>query len=159
MDTSPADLVKKDDKSAELLKHPEQFDDAWLRLEKLLYRTQFNDLPLARVVNDLPDPTEKIKGVQATKITKIVYDRSENNMAKLMSVYSAMHASDTPIFVLMNNTSSCTEFYIGVNDGVKKNETGKHVTDKMKTLKYVMEGNFPGIIYDSETQPVQGFRP
>ena len=155
MDTPPEKLVKMDEASAELIAHQKQLDNAWTRLEKLLYRTQFNDLPLARVVNELPAQIDKIKGVQATKITKIVYDRSENNMAKLMSVYSAMHSSDTPIFVLMNNTSSCTEFYIGVNDGVRENETGKHVTAKMETLKSVMEGNFPGITYASDPMPVQ----
>lgn len=122
----------------------EKLDAAWFQFERMLHKAQFNDLPMARVVNDLPEKLDNLKGVQATKITKIVYDKSENNMAKLMSVYSAMHSSDTPVFVIMNNTASCTEFYIGVNN----HDTGRLVTDKMRTLEFVLQGNFPGLEHE-----------
>lgn len=129
-------MPARDDKAEELA-------SAWLELERILYKTQFAALPLATVANDFSKTLQNIKGVQATQITKIVYDKNEDSMAKLISVYSTMHSSDTPVFVLMNNTAKVTEFYIGVNN----NDSGRQVTNKMRTLEFALQGNFPGLVY------------
>lgn len=71
------------------------------------------------------------------KISKIVFDRNEDNLDKLTTIFNTINSLNSDIFYILNNKNSNLDFYIGV----AKNED---VETSDETLKQVLNSNFNG---------------
>lgn len=113
---------------------------AWTLLTNMLSRNYLDVLdnsPLSpcdiRIVDTL-------KKVRIDKITKIVYDKTENNLHKLNNVFSALYSTGNAAFILLKNSASITDIYIGI-----RGHNAEEASDTMRIFEHALYGNFPGI--------------
>ncbi|WP_151948329.1 ATP-binding protein [Aliarcobacter butzleri] len=71
------------------------------------------------------------------KISRIVFDKNEDNIDKLTTIFSTINSLNSDIFYILNNKNSNLDFYIGV-----ANNEDVDTTDE--TLKQVFNSNFNG---------------
>lgn len=76
-------------------------------------------------------------GFTLRKISRIVFDKNEDNLDKLTTIFSTINSLNSDIFYILNNKNSNLDFYIGV----AKNED---VETSDETLKQVFNSNFNG---------------
>lgn len=126
----------------ELTSQAEKFDFAWNSFDNMISKNYLDVLGEAKIVRDERSIDDALKSVQVDKITKIVYDKDEDNLAKLNSVFSAVYASGSAVFILLCNTGGMTNIYIGVNAA-----SPAEVHDSMEVLEHALKGNFPGFTY------------
>lgn len=91
---------------------------------------------------------EAIPNIRLNKITRIVYDKEENNLDKFNNVFSALHSCDSGLTIILKGKKKYTDIYIGTNktnlsNGIKGHEAGE-------TLKAALNGNFQGIEFGEE---------
>ena len=77
-----------------------------------------------------------LKLVRADRITKIVYDRNEDNLAKLNAVYAALYSAGASTFIVLKGDGKATELYLGIK--------AESPNDAMKVFERALAGNFPG---------------
>lgn len=85
----------------------------------------------------LDDELKKINNIRLYKVSKIVYDASEDIIDKLTSVYSAISNINSSCAMIINSTGEEVDFYIGVRDRNGVSTAGK-------ILEKSFKGNFPG---------------
>ena len=71
------------------------------------------------------------------KISRIVFDKNEDSIDKLTTIFSTINSLNSDIFYILNNKNSNLDFYIGV-----ANNEDVDTTDE--TLKQVFNSNFNG---------------
>ncbi len=91
---------------------------------------------------------DALKNIRLNKITKIVYDKEQNNQDKLNNVFSAMHSSDSGLVLILKANKTHTDIYIGVNKISTSNNMSAHAANE--TLKAAFAGNFQGIEFDEQ---------
>ena len=59
------------------------------------------------------------------KISRIVFDKNEDNIDKLTTIFSTINSLNSDIFYILNNKNSNLDFYIGVanNEDVDTTDT------------------------------------
>ena len=114
---------------------------AWNVFDNMISKKYLDILPYASLLPDEQSFGDVLKNVRVDRITKIVYDKEEDNLAKLNSVFSAVYASGSAVFIFLKNTDSVTNIYIGISD-----TTPQKAADSMKVLEHALNGNFPGIM-------------
>jgi len=132
-------------------RNQQELYNAFINADTLLqkkYVAKLSSLP----VIDCSEAISKISvgdNVQLYQIEKIVYDKDENVLDKLTTVYMALTADvNASLILLLNGTESGVNLYIGVADR-NITENGKVLDDKQlkkygDILEGVLEGNFPG---------------
>ena len=88
---------------------------------------------------------DAIINIRLTKLTRIVYDKHENNLDKLMNAFGALHSSDSSLVILLKGKKEYTDIYIGTN---KLNSNDAFDADA--TLKAALHGNFQGIEFGED---------
>ena len=114
---------------------------AWNVFDNMISKTYLDVLPQANLIPNNQSFGEALKNVRIDKITRIVYDKEEDNLAKLNNVFSAVYASGSAAFIFLKNSESITDIYIGIRDN-----TAQGAADSMKVLEHALVGNFPGIM-------------
>lgn len=76
-------------------------------------------------------------------LTRIVYDRDEDNLSKFNSVFSALHSCNSSVILILKAERTHTDIYIGTHK--LSNSSGLAGFDAMETLEAAMKGNFPGV--------------
>lgn len=114
------------------------------------YLYQLSDYQVA----DLPKELQKIEIAEYMRIykfTKIVSDKKESMIDKLVTVLNAAYSSHATVVTLIVGHKGYTEYYLGVvsKDVSQQNAT---IETQGETLKGVLTGNFPGL----EIEPVSG---
>ena len=123
----------------EKLVPPEAREGAVLRLfDQVITKNYLESLPEAEVESSAAGYGIALAGVRVDKITKIVYDKNEDNLSKLNAVFSALYSAKSAVFILLRNTGKATEFYIGINSS---NPGGA-----ISVFERAMAGNFPGCV-------------
>lgn len=79
------------------------------------------------------------KRFRLRKITKIVFDKDEDNIHKLTTIFSTINSLGSDLMYILHNEDSKLTFYVGVMD-----ENSKSLTNSDKTLKQVFNSNFSG---------------
>lgn len=114
---------------------------AWELFHELISKTSLDLIPTMPVVPIQDDFKEALSTVRVDRITKIVYDKSEDNLLKFNSIFSAVNSSDSAVFVMLRNLGTVTEIYLGIN----ADDTASKSTS-MSIFEGALQGNFPGII-------------
>jgi len=79
------------------------------------------------------------KRFRLRKISKIVFDKDEDNIHKLTTIFSTINSLGSDLMYILHNKNPKLTFYIGVMD-----ENSKGLTNSDKTLKQVFNSNFSG---------------
>ncbi len=97
-----------------------------------------NDLPLVAHSNKTGLNKEI---VELRKVTKIVFDKNEDNIEKLTTVFSTINSQDADLVYIFHNNAKKGElnFYMGVIQIDRKK-----LSQANETLKYVFHSNFSG---------------
>ena len=92
----------------------------------------------------MPEEIEKINlnnNIRLFKINKLVYDKEENILDKLSSLYNSLGNINSSVIIILDSNGITTEIYIGV----KIIETNKvSASQAEEVLKRTFKGNFPG---------------
>lgn len=104
--------------------------------EQIVTKNYLECLNQAEVEKSAAGFGKAIAGVCIDRVTKIVYDKNEDTLDKLKSVFSALYSAGTAAFVLLKNSQKITEFYIGINS--------LNPGSAIKIFERSMAGNFPG---------------
>ncbi|SDB13819.1 ATP-binding protein [Butyrivibrio sp. INlla16] len=82
--------------------------------------------------------------VRIFKFTKMVSDKNENNIDKMVTVLNAAYSIGATVVTLIVGKKNITEYYLGV---VSKDISQEKYTieSQGETIKGVLEGNFPGL--------------
>jgi DNA helicase HerA-like ATPase len=82
--------------------------------------------------------------IRLMHLTKFVYEKDISIIKKFTSVYSSLHSLNASIIIkLISDGKKCDIYY-----GIKKE---KDAAKSLKVLKGAIEGNFPGTIFDDNT--------
>ncbi len=98
-----------------------------------IYNNQYEIVPVPKEIEEI----DFNSSIRLLKLGKFVYERDENIIEKLSSVYSALHGGKSSVFLLIKSNGVECEFFIGVRN---KN----NATQSVNILKSSLEGNFPG---------------
>ncbi len=96
-------------------------------------------------VEELPEPLRDLSMFDYTriyKIKKIVFDKNENTIDKLVTVLNAAYACRATVVTLICGNEEKTDYYIGV---VNKDINNGDITTQGETVCSVMAGNFSGM--------------
>lgn len=118
----------------------EETQHSWIMLENLLSRQYLQHVNKMPVVINQKGITDALKCVRADKITRILYDKSEDNLTKFNSIFTALYSSGSTVFVLLHCDNSQTEIFMGV-----KSYDAESSDAAIKTLEKSLNGNFPGM--------------
>ena len=113
---------------------------SWLMLENLLSRQYLQSVNQTPVVAPQESINDVLKTVRADRITRILYDRSEDNLTKFNSIFTALYSSGSTVFILLNSDRQKTEIFMGV-----KADDIESADASIKTLEKSLNGNFPGM--------------
>lgn len=96
-----------------------------------------NPVPLTATLESV------VTNTRVRKITRIVYDRNEDNLQKFNSVFSALHSSNSSVLLILDAKRTHTDIYFGTYKS--SNQSSLAGYDAMETLDAAMKGNFPGV--------------
>ena len=104
------------------------------------YLDHVNQFDLVPVTTSLESV---VTNTRIRKLTRIVYDRDEDNLQKFNSVFSALHSSNSAVVLILKAERSHTDIFIGTHKSA--GQSGLAGYDAMETLEAAMQGNFPGV--------------
>lgn len=79
------------------------------------------------------------------RIQRLVYDKNENNLEKLTSLYAAAHVLGANLALLFHSDGKTVEFYLGVCN------MGGRVNPALQAVFNNVRGNFPGSLGNAES--------
>ena len=92
----------------------------------------------------MDDEKKALETVQMDQIAKIVYDKNEDNLVKLNSLFSAVHAAGSAVYIFLRSDGRKTELFVGINGGSRET-----TSQALHTMEGGLEGNFPGIHFNN----------
>lgn len=117
---------------------------AWADFDNLIHRNYLVSLKDATGVSerasDMYDFDKACGLIQVDRICKIVYDKSENTLVKLNSVYSSLVTARQSVFVLIRKNGAETALYIGT-----RGQDEDEAIASRQVLEGSIAGNFPGL--------------
>lgn len=125
------------------LQKVEQFQSALQEMDNVVFKgylDSVNQLPVVPL--DTPLKTA-INKVRICKVSRIVYDKNEDNLGKFNNVFSALHSSMSSVVLIVKGKKSHADIFIGTS--TDNNGAGGTGTDAIKTLEAAVQGNFPGV--------------
>ncbi len=129
----------------------EKSQQAWQMFEHMLSRQYLSSIADMPVMINQTGLSDMLKTVRIDKITRILYDKSEDNLTKFNNLFTAMHSSGSAVFVLLRNNGDATEIYLGV-----KAESPAIADEAINTLEKSLNGNFPGISHEKQMGAAPG---
>ena len=114
------------------------------------YLYKLSDYEVAEMPEQLKD-LDIAEYTRIYKFTKMVSDKKESVIDKLVTVLNAAYSSNATVVTLISGHEKYTEYFLGV---VSKDieQSGENIETQGETLKGVLTGNFPGL----EIEGVQG---
>ena len=92
-------------------------------------------IDISNSMNDIDD------NLRIFKISKMVYEKNNNSVEKLSSVFNSISSMNCSVFIIMHGDGSKTTFYMGV----KSNDSSRTTSSIVKTLNNALIAQFPGI--------------
>ena len=98
-------------------------------------------------VKEIPKELQNLDISEYTRIykfTKMVSDKNESVIDKLVTVLNAAYSSNATVITLVSGHKNFTEYYLGV---VSKDidQINENIVTQGETLKGALTGNFPGL--------------
>ena len=111
-------------------------NDAFFLADEFINRNYLTHISKNEVI-PLEDNFKNISDIRLFKISKIIYDSSQNILDKLTSIYNSVLNINSSCIMLINSTYDGIEFYFGVRTLIGVSTAGK-------ILEKSFKGNFPG---------------
>ena len=98
------------------------------------------------------DMSQKLRDLQINdyvrifKINRIVLDKNESILEKLVTVLNAAYSSMATVMVIVCGKGDTTEYYLGI---VSKDQQNNAICAQSESFKSSLKGNFPGMEFDS----------
>lgn len=102
-------------------------------------------------VAELPQELREIEIAEYTriyKLTRMVSDKKESVLDKLVTVLNAAYSSNATVVALISGHKECTDYYLGVVSKEASQQCST-IETQGETLKGVLTGNFPGLKVES----------
>ncbi|CAM5209427.1 helicase HerA domain-containing protein [Alishewanella longhuensis] len=112
-----------------------EFDDVVLKNAL----TQLNFLDILPIETNL---NQVLHDIRVRKLTKIVYNKEEDNLDKFTSVFSTLHSSRSAVILIVKGFESHVDIYIAMKK--QESESASSGFEAVETLDAAMAGNFPG---------------
>ena len=132
-----SELAKNSDQMVEDQSKLQQYFET---LDVLLNKSYLNELNEYNVTEMGKDFELGTKYLRILHITKITYDKNEDNLDKLLNIYTAINSCQTTFFLILQSSGKSTDVYLGI-----KNNNLKKINTDYEVLKKSLEGNFPGV--------------
>ena len=132
-----SELAKNSDQMVEDQSNLQQYFET---LDVLLNKSYLNELNKYNVTDMDKDFELGTKYLRILHITKITYDKNEDNLDKLLNIYTAINSCQTTFFLILQSTGKTTDVYLGI-----RNNNLKKINTDYEVLKKSIEGNFPGV--------------
>jgi len=81
------------------------------------------------------------------KISRVVYDKSENNQDKLLNVYNSLYSCNGSVVLILDSDGDSVDFYVGTK------ATNGPVSPCQAVLSKSLKGNFPGTRIEALKNP------
>lgn len=124
-----------------------ELPDLFVRAEHAITRNYLMTLSNDIVINACDEKT--IKKLPDTSklllLDRLVYNKEENNLQKLTTVYAAAHAAGANLSLVLHSDGQAVELYLGVMD------MGVDADAALQTLYGALKSNFPGSLGKSYT--------
>ncbi|MGG1639103.1 helicase HerA domain-containing protein [Paenibacillus sp. NRS-1760] len=95
-----------------------------------------NVVPIPKHINELSTRNN----IRLFRMNKLVFDKNENNLDKLMSIYNTLGNVNGSLVMIMNSDGNRTDLYLGTRTLSKEQD----VNSSKEALRKSFEGNFPG---------------
>lgn len=125
----------------EVLPQEVKLAESYLLADSILMKKYLSDMvnyevvPVQASLQDFP----VINTVRFFHLSRIVYDKEENNQEKLLNVYQALYTCSGSVILLLKSDQNKVDFYIGT-----KAESREQVVTCQDILQKAVKGNFPG---------------
>ena len=145
------------------LQKTESLQTALYEMDRVVFKgyleniTDYPVLPLETTLN------EAVNKIRMRKVSRIIYDKNEDNLDKFNSVFSSVHSCHSSVVLILKGSKAHTDIYIGTNK--ISSDAEFNGSEAMETLDAAINGNFPGIdlsnnLYADEIEsllrPIQG---
>lgn len=119
-------------------------DDAFLLADSIVTKNYLSRLDKCSLLDVSNEIESEIVTEHASlfRIKKIVYDRDENNLQKLINTYAASAGMNNSIVMIVNSDGKTVELYLGTTGA---NETSS-ARVSATALNNSFSGNFPGSV-------------
>ncbi|CAM4489760.1 DNA helicase HerA-like ATPase [Paenibacillus endophyticus] len=95
-----------------------------------------NVVPIPKHINELSTRNN----IRLFRMNKLVFDKNENNLDKLMSIYNTLGNVNGSLVMIINSDGNRTDLYLGTRTNSKEQD----VNSSKEALRKSFEGNFPG---------------
>lgn len=123
------------------------FEAAEAKLNKTYEYLEKNYLENLSNKNILKTPIEILNSdfstIRILKFERIIYDKHEDNLTKLLNIYKSLYNINSSLFILLDAQKDFVDYYMGIK--IKDNKSSLGSFD---ILKKGYQGNFPGILYN-----------
>ncbi|MGG1516994.1 DUF87 domain-containing protein [Paenibacillus oryzisoli] len=119
-----------------------ELDQALMRSQEFVeknYLSRLSDYEIIPVPEQISQLTAR-DHFRIFHVNKLVYDKNENLLDKLTSVYSAIGDMGSSILLLLHSDGAQTNLYVGV----KATHPKSHASSAKEALEKSFEGHFPG---------------
>ncbi len=126
----------------ELALMDKQLHEAISLTETFIEKKYLSDLSLYRI-KDVPEHIKRIsikENIRMVKLKKLVYDKNEDTLDKLNTVYNTIWSFSSSLFLIIDSDGNKTDFYIGI----RNDEHRDLASAAIEGLKKSFQGNFPG---------------
>lgn len=129
------------------LQKQENLDLLLEEMDSIVFKGALDNLETYDIEPIETEISEVSKNIRLNKISKIVYDKNEDNLDKFNSVFSALHSNKSDLVVILKGEKKHTDIYIGTKNTVSGNTKAYSSSE---TLRAAISGNFPGINLDNQ---------
>lgn len=139
------EVSKQEEKDTLDQRNISDLEKAFSLADNIVTKNYINALDIQPIIDPadyLPDFFEKpvSEHVSLFPVKKIVYDRNENNLEKLVNMYAAAAEFDNNLVMIIHSDGKIVELYLGTS--------GSQSVDSARTsaeaLSRMLLGNFPG---------------
>ena len=141
MSDEKKNIVVKEEKLQEKLQNKMVLEKAFLEFDRIVLKGYLDNLNEYEIIPLETSIEDAVDFIRLKKITRIVYDKEEDNLDKFNNVFSALHSCDTSLVIILKGSDKFTDIYLGTNKPVS-NDYGYSAE---KTLEASLKGSFPGI--------------
>lgn len=116
-------------------------------VDSFVKKTYLDSLPLIDVL-DVPDEIKKLNvrdNFRLCKLNKITYNKNEDNLQKLTSVYNSIYNISGSLLLVINSDGESIDFYLGTKTPHSEYISASSVQE---TLFKSLKGNFNGSAFE-----------
>jgi hypothetical protein len=109
-------------------------------LDDIIFKKYLERLEQFPVIKNTQSLDITIDKTAINQIKKIVYDKEEDNLDKLTSVFSSMASHGSTVFVILESNGKKTNIYLGTQS-ISESE----VYQSIETFERSLKASFPGV--------------